>query len=165
MSGQINPVAGKVGLGGHRDLPHHFYSFCGYGGTILEHPSHGIRRARLELSVFPYLFIIACGILSMNLYHKMVLHIKALQRPLLAPRDVDFYMVFHDIPCCSKALPRPLRAPRELIFHMVFHDIPCYSKALRRPLRAPMELIFILYSMIFHAIPRRSRDPCGHRGS
>ena len=135
---------------------------------------------------------------------------------LAGTKGVDFYMVFHDIPCCSKALRRPLRAPRELIFtrystilhtiprhprdpcghrgsrfsygiprysmlfqgapetlagtegvdfYMVFHDIPCYPTALQRPLQAPREFTFIWYSIIFHAIPRRSRAPCGHRGS
>ena len=49
-------------------------------------------------------------------------------------------------------------------FYMVFHDIACYSKALERPLQAPREFAFIWHSMIFHAIPRRSRAP-GHRGS
>ena len=60
--------------------------------------------------------------------------------------------------------PETLAGTEGVYFYMVFHYIPCYSKALQRPLRAPRELIFIWYSMIFHAIPRHSRDPW-HRGS
>ena len=51
--------------------------------------------------------------------------------------------------------PETLVGTEGVDFYMVFHDIPCYSKALQRPLRAQREFIFILHSIIFHAIRRK----------
>ncbi len=102
----------------------------------------------------------------------------------------DFYMIFHYIPCYSKTFLRPLRVRREsisiwysTIFHAIprhswdpcgyqgswfIYDIPRYSIPFQDipETRAGTEIIiFILYSTIFHAIPRHSWDPCGYQGS
>ena len=51
--------------------------------------------------------------------------------------------------------PETLAGTEGVDFYMVFHDIPCYSKALQRPSRALSEFTFIWYSKIFHAISRK----------
>ena len=75
---------------------------------------------------------------------------------LAGTEGVEFYMVFHVIPCYSKALQRPLLAPRECIFiwcPTIFHAItkcsrdPCGHRLCRCLFHIP------LYSIIFQAIP------------
>ena len=130
------------------------------------------------------------GVYFYIVFHDIPCYSKALQRPLWAPRELIFIwysIIFHaiprhsrdpcghrlslflyGIPLCSllfKGAPETFAGTEGVDFYMVFHDIPCYPTALERPLQAPREFTFIWYSIIFHAIPRRSRAPCGHRGS
>ena len=83
-----------------------------------------------------------------------------------------------------------MRTPREICFmlySMIFHSIPRHSRdpcgcrgsrfsygitrysiivqGIPETLAGTEESLFILYSMIFHDIPRSSRDPCGCQGS
>ncbi len=67
-------------------------------------------------------------------------------------------LFFGGIPLYSllfKGAPETFAGTEGVDFYMVFHDIPCYPTALQRPLQAPREFTFIWYSMIFHAIPRK----------